>query len=141
MLHCAKTIVGLIIWVAFSGCSPLSAVNALTPSGTYAVRENIAYGPAARNRLDVYEPRAEGPGLPPANGYPVVMFFYGGTWTSGSRADYRFVGEALASRGIVTIIVVISTDHCNTVSSRWAGVLKPNVLRGLVFKLNATRSR
>ena len=39
------------------------------------------------------------------------------------------------------IFAVVSTDHCNTVSSRWAGVLKPNVLRGLVFKLNATRSR
>ena len=104
MLHCAKTIVALIVWLALSACSPLGAVNALTPSGTYAVRENFAYGPAARNRLDVYEPRAEDSGLPPANGYPVVVFFYGGTWTSGSRADYRFVGEALASRGIVTII-------------------------------------
>jgi acetyl esterase/lipase len=92
------------VWVALSACSPLGAVNALTPSGTYAFRENIAYGPAARNRLDVYEPRAGDSGLPPANGYPVVVFFYGGTWTSGSRADYRFVGEALASRGIVTII-------------------------------------
>jgi acetyl esterase/lipase len=104
MLHCAKTIVVLIVWGALSACSSLSAVNALTPSGTYAVQENIAYGPAARNRLDVYEPRAGDSGLPPANGYPVVVFFYGGTWTSGSRADYRFIGEALASRGIVTII-------------------------------------
>jgi len=104
MLHCAKTIVVLIVWGALSACSSLSAVNALTPSDTYAVQENIAYGPAARNRLDVYEPRAGDSGLPPANGYPVVVFFYGGTWTSGSRADYRFVGEALASRGIVTII-------------------------------------
>ena len=104
MLHCAKTIVVLIVWGALSACSSLSAVNALTPSDTYAVQENIAYGPAARNRLDVYEPRAGDSGLPPANGYPVVVFFYGGTWTSGSRADYRFIGEALASRGIVTII-------------------------------------
>ena len=74
MLHCAKTIVVLIVWGALSACSSLSAVNALTPSGTYAVQENIAYGPAARNRLDVYEPRAGDSGLPPANGYPVVGF-------------------------------------------------------------------
>ena len=104
MLHCAKTIVALIAWAALSACSQLGVVNALTPAGTYAVQENIAYGPAARNRLDIYEPRAGDAGLPPANGYPVVVFFYGGTWTSGSRADYRFVGEALASRGIVAII-------------------------------------
>jgi acetyl esterase/lipase len=34
----------------------------------------------------------------------VVVFFYGGSWNSGSRVDYRFVGEALASRGIVTVV-------------------------------------
>ena len=87
-----------------SGCSPLAIVNGFTPSGTYAVQENIAYGTNARQKLDVYEPRSEEGGLPPANGYPVVVFFYGGTWTSGDRADYRFVGEALAARGIVTVI-------------------------------------
>ena len=35
---------------------------------------------------------------------PVVVFFYGGSWDSGSKADYRFVGGALAARGFVTII-------------------------------------
>jgi acetyl esterase/lipase len=34
----------------------------------------------------------------------VVVFFYGGNWTSGNRGDYAFVGEALASRGIVAVI-------------------------------------
>jgi acetyl esterase/lipase len=33
-----------------------------------------------------------------------VVFFYGGSWTSGERADYKFVGEALASRGIVAVV-------------------------------------
>jgi hypothetical protein len=32
---------------------------------------------------------------------PVVLFFFGGLWNSGNRADYRFVGEALTSRGAV----------------------------------------
>src|SRR4051812_3994870 len=104
MLRCAKIVVLITVCAVMSACSPLAAVNALTPSGTYALTENIAYGPAARNRLDVYEPRAGDDGLPPVTGYPVVVFFYGGTWTSGQRADYRFVGEALASRGIVAVI-------------------------------------
>jgi acetyl esterase/lipase len=34
----------------------------------------------------------------------VVVFFYGGNWVSGERADYAFVGRALASRGIVTVV-------------------------------------
>jgi acetyl esterase/lipase len=35
---------------------------------------------------------------------PVVIFWYGGSWFEGSKADYRFVGTALAKQGIVVII-------------------------------------
>ena len=40
---------------------------------------------------------------PPA-GWPVVVFFYGGSWTTGDRGDYKFVGEALAERGIARVV-------------------------------------
>ena len=39
-----------------------------------------------------------------AVGAPVVVFFYGGNWRMGKRGDYAFVGEALASRGILAVI-------------------------------------
>ena len=104
MLHCAKTMVVLTVCAALSACSVLGFINAFTPLNTYAATGNIAYGAGARQRLDVYEPRGENTGMSPANGYPVVVFFHGGTWTSGARGDYRFIGEALASRGIVAII-------------------------------------
>lgn len=82
---------------AMVACSPLTALNALTPSGTYQ-RATAAYGSGPRQQLDVYTPRAAtGPA-------PVVVFFYGGTWNSGARERYAFVGEALASRGIVAVI-------------------------------------
>ena len=34
----------------------------------------------------------------------MVVFFYGGSWTDGERGDYRFVGEAFASQGIVAVV-------------------------------------
>jgi acetyl esterase/lipase len=34
----------------------------------------------------------------------VVIFWYGGSWTSGSKADYRFVGTALAGSGCVAVL-------------------------------------
>ena len=34
----------------------------------------------------------------------MVVFFYGGNWNSGNRADYRFAGEALASKGCVAVL-------------------------------------
>ena len=46
------------------------------------------------------------PKAPPAAGarYPVVVFFYGGSWQTGSRTDYLFVAQALASRGYIAVV-------------------------------------
>ena len=32
------------------------------------------------------------------------MFFYGGAWRQGDKADYLFLGQALASRGIGVVV-------------------------------------
>jgi acetyl esterase/lipase len=34
----------------------------------------------------------------------VVVFFYGGAWQRGRRADYKFVAEALTSKGFVVVV-------------------------------------
>ncbi len=94
---------GLLV-LALAGCSPLAIVNGLTPSGAYTLSADIAYGPEARDRLDVYQPRETAQQQAPRGGYPVVVFFYGGSWNTGERGDYRFVGEALASQGIVAVV-------------------------------------
>ena len=93
-----------LLAVALAGCSPLAIVNGLTPSDTYTVSTDIAYGPEARDKLDLYRPRESANRPAPRGGYPVVVFFYGGSWNSGERIDYRFVGEALASHGIMTVV-------------------------------------
>jgi acetyl esterase/lipase len=89
---------GALLLLALSACSPVKVLNALTPSQTYDKTTGIAYGDDPRQKLDVYVPRHA---LADA---PVVVFFYGGSWNSGSRDDYTFVGEALASRGIVVVV-------------------------------------
>src|SRR5207344_3370970 len=48
--------------------------------------------------LDVY--RAQGARGPA----PVVLFFYGGTWSEGEREYYRFVGESLSSHGVAVLV-------------------------------------
>ncbi len=80
------------------GCSPLALVNGFTPSSTYIPHANLRYGPQARHALDVYRPAGV------LEAAPVVVFFYGGNWHSGNRGDYRFVGEALASKGFVAVL-------------------------------------
>lgn len=81
-----------------TACSAVDLLNATVAVDTYERDQGVAYGPDARQKLDVYRPRT-----PVANA-PMVVFFYGGSWSSGERGDYRFVGEALASRGIITVI-------------------------------------
>lgn len=79
-------------------CSPLRLINATVPSDTHQWLPDQAYGGHPRQRADVYLPNDR------SAGKPLVVFFYGGSWQSGRREDYRFVGEALASRGIVTVV-------------------------------------
>ena len=93
----------IVAAVALVACSPINALNALVPSDSYE-RTTVAYGAGARGQLDVYTPRATAERVRPANGWPLVVFFYGGSWNRGEREEYRFVGEAFAARGIVTVI-------------------------------------
>jgi len=83
-----------------TGCSATGAINALVPQATYSGREGVPFGSHPRQKLDVYQPLARGGSRTP----PIVVFFYGGNWDAGERANYRFVGEALASGGAIVVI-------------------------------------
>lgn len=61
------------------------------------VRRGLVFDTAHDIALDVYAPHA-------AAGAPIVVFFYGGSWEGGRRRWYRYVGETLASHGLIAII-------------------------------------
>ncbi len=78
--------------------SPIPLLNALAPSERVTTTNDIVYADDPPRRLDVYAPRAS---AVPA---PVVVFFYGGGWASGSRDMYRFIGAELAANGVLAVI-------------------------------------
>jgi len=80
------------------GCSPARLLNTTVSRAGYGCQADIPYGSLPRQKLDLYLPAT-----PRADG-KAVIFFYGGSWDSGSKGDYLFVAQALASRGITTII-------------------------------------
>lgn len=84
-----------------TACSPLATFDTLVPKdgGGRRVAEALSYGSDPRQRLDIYAPRTAGAGE-----RPVVVFFYGGSWNSGTRSGYAFVGRALAAQGFVVVI-------------------------------------
>ncbi|MBW8883080.1 MAG: alpha/beta hydrolase, partial [Asticcacaulis sp.] len=83
-----------------AGCNTLSVFNAVTPKegGVRRIARDIAFGDDPRQRYDVYAPeKATGP-------LPILVFFYGGGWDSGSKNDYIWMGHALASMGYIVAI-------------------------------------
>jgi acetyl esterase/lipase len=86
--------------LALGACAPLATLNALAATDSHTRLPDIAYGALPRHRLDIYRPA----GVAPPGGWPVVVFFYGGSWNRGERAQYGFVGAALASRGMLAMV-------------------------------------
>ena len=71
--------------------------------------KDLPYVPAAtpdfdkeRHILDVYSPKIAAPN---SAGYPVVLFIHGGSWTSGSKNIYTFIGRRLAKQGVVAVVI------------------------------------
>src|SRR5271154_839940 len=75
------------------------AANAPAWSGAFKRYANLAYGSDPQQRLDVYVPRGSA-----AAPRPVIVFWHGGRWKFGDKADYRFVGAALAGSGCVAVL-------------------------------------
>jgi acetyl esterase/lipase len=87
--------------LATAACSRFAFIAANVPAalGSYTRQANIAYGSDPQHHLDVYIP--DGPVSAPR---PLVVFWHGGRWSSGDKADYRFVGAALAESEYVAVV-------------------------------------
>jgi acetyl esterase/lipase len=81
------------------GCADLfyATVGGLGTVRGVAATPDLEFDAEHHLSLDVYAPKT-------AAAAPVVVFFYGGSWEGGKRRWYRYVGDSLASNGIVAII-------------------------------------
>jgi acetyl esterase/lipase len=89
--------------------SALAIVNGLTASGGVTVSKDILYGDESAQDLDVYYPKPLAQAMRAqqeiAQTYPMVVFVHGGSWESGSKEEYAFVGQSLAQAGYVTAVI------------------------------------
>ena len=92
-----KLVVVMLCLITLSACSKADILNATITHDGYRVERNIAYGSNPRQMLDVYVPDD-------AKKAPVIVFFYGGSWQFGTKDDYRFLGQALSSKGFITVV-------------------------------------
>ena len=96
-----RTVLAGVSALLAAGCGRVAfmAANAPAVFGAYQRHANIPYGAGPQHLLDVYVPdkAAVGP-------RPLVVFWHGGRWSFGDKADYRFVGAALTELGCVAVL-------------------------------------
>lgn len=80
--------------------SLIGTINALSPKHRRSRRlmRNVHYGAAPRQTLDIYAPRWHSGAL------PMILWFHGGSWSSGAPGNYEFLGRSLAALGYLTIL-------------------------------------
>jgi len=80
--------------------APTSA--AFPPPGTRLIRE-VAYGPDAQQRFDVYAPSQ-------TSGAPVLLMVHGGGWARGDKGSHGVVENKVA-RWVPRGFIVVSTNY------------------------------
>lgn len=89
--------------------SALAVVNGLTANGGVGVSKDILYGDKPLQDLDIYYPKPLAQAMKAESAidksYPMVVFVHGGSWESGSKEEYAFVGQSLAQAGYVTAVI------------------------------------
>lgn len=89
--------------------SALAVVNGITANGGVGVSKNILYGDQPSQDLDIYYPKPLAQAMKTQStinkSYPMVVFVHGGSWETGSKEEYAFVGQSLAQAGYVTAVI------------------------------------
>ena len=78
-------------------CSGAQILNATISRADLRITHNVAYGQDPRQKLDIYRPDGN-------TKRPVIVFFYGGSWKTGSKNIYPFVAATLARHGAVVVV-------------------------------------
>ncbi len=86
--------------LVLGGCTAIGMQLANLPTHFDGIRvkHDGVYDAAHTQKMDIYLPADDG------KTHDVIVFFYGGRWSSGSKADYAFAGSAFAKAGYVVAI-------------------------------------
>lgn len=108
-------ILAICILLLLSGCRTVlfGALNTTDQHRDIALELDHTFDPAHQLALDIYRPLH-------TRLAPIVVFFYGGSWTHGKRQWYRFVGTALASHGVIAVI----PDYREYPQVNWHGFMR-----------------
>jgi acetyl esterase/lipase len=101
MLNKSKTLFASLMALIVTGCTQvgLGVANIPIKFSDAEIQKNIAYGDQPWQKLDLYIPTET-----QNQKLPMLVFFYGGRWTEGSKDMYKFVGDAYTKEGYIVAI-------------------------------------
>jgi len=90
---------GVFCALTLAGCADVffAVVDSTADTRNLSERRGIVFDASHALALDAYVPKN-------TVDAPVVVFFYGGSWENGKRHWYGYVGDALASHGVLVLI-------------------------------------
>lgn len=93
-------VVSVLSAALLCGCTAIGTQLANLPThfDGVTVKRDVVFDAAHAQKMDIYLPAGSG------KKHDVIVFFYGGRWTDGSKDDYAFVGSAFAKAGYVVAI-------------------------------------
>jgi acetyl esterase/lipase len=92
-------LVAVLCALALGGCADVffAVVDSAADRSNLTEMRGIVFDVDNALSLDAYVPKNTASA-------PIVVFFYGGSWENGKRRWYRYVGDALASHGVLVLI-------------------------------------
>ena len=95
----ARGLMAAVAPLLLGACAQIyyATIGSADTARNLSIQHGIVFDPTRALSLDVYAPHQ-------ATNAPVVVFFYGGSWEGGRRRWYRYVGEALASNGVIAVV-------------------------------------
>ncbi len=93
----------VVLPLTLGGCATLALGAANLIENGNAHSTEIAYGDAARQRYDVFRP-VGADGVLLSGPLPVVIFVHGGSWETGDKGSYRWVGQGIAAQGFIAVL-------------------------------------
>lgn len=101
MMKLLKKLILVPITFILAACSDMGLFIVNTQasfSSEHVIKSDIAYGSQDYQKLDVYVPESA------KKNAPVIIFFYGGGWETGSKDEYKFAAEPFTSKGYIVVI-------------------------------------
>ncbi len=95
-----KLLFTFTLFFSISACAPIGLVNAVSHTYPATITTDISYGELPRQKFDLYLPEEHLSSRPT----PVLVYFYGGSWNSGNKSIYEFLGRRFASLGYIVAI-------------------------------------